>query len=371
MIDFLMFFGIALLFIALPTSIILTIVFTVKKNKKVIFSAVGIPVSFILSLTFLGVGGYLYGQTDEYKEQMAQQEIERQEREELERIEAEQKAKEEQASKKKELAQKEEELKKREEALEIKEKENAKKEKTTVEPTVKPTEIPVTKMPEESVLVAFYEILILNSSNYVGKSVETTIIVSNCTNLKDEYYISSTLNANYDDIKIYTESENNYESGEYLTVEGTINIEDGSGVVMKNTNIVATGSIAKEKWNNQLHDYIEKFAQIAENPTYDDLMRYPDSYSGKEMIIHATITDVEPDGIIFNGKIQATVDGKQVLLEDSREVREPRLQEGDAVTIYGFGAGLATVKEYDKSGIIPKEIDKYNIPQVNIRHIEF
>lgn len=345
---------VALALIGLPISVIWLLIRIIRKKKlKPAIISVTSCLCAILIFTVIGVATWT--STDEYQEYIEEE------------------------NKEKELAKKEEELKKREEALEIKEKENAKKEKTTVEPTeeptvaptVKPTEIPATETPKESVLTAFYEDLILNSSDYVGKSVETTIVVSNCTNLKDEYYILSTLNANYDDIKIYTESENNYESGQYVTVKGIINIEDGSEVAMNDTTIIATGAAAKENWGKQLQKYIEEFSNVAEKPTHDDLMRYPDSYSRKQIIINATITDVEPDGIIFNGKIQATMDGKEILLEDSREVREPRLQEGDVVTIYGFGSGLATVKEYDKSGIIPKVINEYNIPQISIRHIEF
>lgn len=96
MIDFLMFSGFALLFLAFPASIVLTIVFAIKKKNKVIFSAIGIPVSFILSLVFLGVGGYFYGQTDGYKERLVQQELESREIEEQGRIEEEKKSEEEQ-----------------------------------------------------------------------------------------------------------------------------------------------------------------------------------------------------------------------------------------------------------------------------------
>lgn len=68
---------------------------------------------------FLGIGGYLYGQTDEYKEQLAQQEIERQEREEQERIDAEQKSDEEQENLESEQREKEEQ-----ESIEEKEESN-------------------------------------------------------------------------------------------------------------------------------------------------------------------------------------------------------------------------------------------------------
>ncbi len=98
MIDFLMIFGFILLFVVFPASIILTTVFAIKKKKKVIFSAIGIPASFFFALAFLGIGGYLYGQTDAYKEQMARQEIEQQKTEEQKRIDLEKREREEQES---------------------------------------------------------------------------------------------------------------------------------------------------------------------------------------------------------------------------------------------------------------------------------
>lgn len=89
MINFLMISGILLLIFCFPASIILTIIFAIKKKKKVIVSAIGIPISLILSLIFICIGGYLYGQTDEYKEQLAQQENERLKKEEQARLESE------------------------------------------------------------------------------------------------------------------------------------------------------------------------------------------------------------------------------------------------------------------------------------------
>lgn len=356
--------GFLLLFIGLPASVIWLIVRIVKK-KNVKVQVILIPSCIVLSLAFIVIGAELYGRTDEYQQYLKEQENKEQEV---------QKAKEE------ELAQKEEELKKREEELELKEKkeqEDAKEEPTvtpTLEPTKEPTEAPsATPVPtptqkvEEDIQTVFYE----NLNGCTGKCVKTTIVVSFCSNSDEECYISSEASDNFNSIKVYTNSKNNFGSGEYVTVQGVVGVEEYSGIVIKDADVLETGTVAKETWDSQMQSYIQEFNSAAEKPTYEDLMRYPDSYNGKKIIIQVTITDVEPDGIIFDGKIQANMEGKEVLLIDGREVREPRLQAGDTVTIYGFGDGLATVKEYDKSGIIPKEIDKYNIPQVNIRYIEF
>lgn len=108
MINFLMISGVLLLIFCFPASIILTIIFAIKKKKKVIVSAICIPASLIISLVLICIGGYLYGQTDEYKEQLAQQESERLEKEEQERIDAVKKEDEEQEILESEQREKEE-----------------------------------------------------------------------------------------------------------------------------------------------------------------------------------------------------------------------------------------------------------------------
>lgn len=80
---FFMFFGIALLFLGLPASIIAAVVFAIKK-KKVLASAVCIPASIFAGFIFICIGGYLYGQTDEYKQSVAEKE-----QSELERLKEE------------------------------------------------------------------------------------------------------------------------------------------------------------------------------------------------------------------------------------------------------------------------------------------
>lgn len=73
MINFLMFGGIFLIFLGLPASIVTTIVFKVKK-KKALIPATCIIASIFLGFIFICIGGYLYGQTDEYKENIAKKE---------------------------------------------------------------------------------------------------------------------------------------------------------------------------------------------------------------------------------------------------------------------------------------------------------
>lgn len=96
MINFLMFSGIAILFLGLPISVIVTIVFAIKK-KRVLIPAICIPTSLLIGLIFICVGGYLYSQTDEYKQsavEMEQVEPEKKEEEKQEDIVEESKSEE-------------------------------------------------------------------------------------------------------------------------------------------------------------------------------------------------------------------------------------------------------------------------------------
>lgn len=67
MANFLCVIGVMLLLLVLPVSVIITIVFAVKK-KNILVSAICMPASLIVGVIFLGIGGYMYGQTDEYKQ---------------------------------------------------------------------------------------------------------------------------------------------------------------------------------------------------------------------------------------------------------------------------------------------------------------
>lgn len=81
MINFLMISGVVLLFLAFPASIVVTVVLAVKK-KKLLIPVICIPASFFAGIVVIMLGGFLYGQTDEYKQQLAEQTIKEQTEEE-------------------------------------------------------------------------------------------------------------------------------------------------------------------------------------------------------------------------------------------------------------------------------------------------
>lgn len=245
----------------------------------------------------------------------------------------------------------------------------AEKERKKAEKEAKKKESEEQATAEEVIEEKFYENFISNFQDYDGKKVKTTILVSSCTNFKKEHYITSSFDGNDDFIEVYTKEENNYDQGDYITVVGTLEKGDYE-YEMHDSEIIATGSEAENNWNNEFEEYLAYFSENSDSPSYDDLMRYPDTYKNKRIILQLKIKDVKPDGIIFDGNITAELNGQEVLVSDKRESREPRLQTGDTITAYSYGGGLATVKVKDGSGIFASTVDKYNIPQVNVRYLE-
>lgn len=167
--------------------------------------------------------------------------------------------------------------------------------------------------------------------------------------------------------------------GDWVTVSGIVADEQHNG--LENAKIESVGKDSKksyekgkEKYDNRKKKEAEKqeknFRKKAESASYDELMRYPDTYKDKKIKVVVNITEVEPDGIIFPGDIQGTLEGKEVAVYDEREVKEPKLAKGDTVTIFGKGNGLTTVKVKKKSGIFSKTVDKYSIPGISIKYMD-
>lgn len=116
----------------------------------------------------------------------------------------------------------------------------------------------------------------------------------------------------------------------------------------------------------------EEFKEQAETVSYEDLRRYPDTYRDKPIKLTLYVKQADPDGIIFQGGIIATIPGtdSEMAVYDNRKVREPRIMEGDTITVYAVGNGLATMKLQDKSGWIAKTVEKYEVPSIKIQYMD-
>lgn len=186
----------------------------------------------------------------------------------------------------------------------------------------------------------------------------------------------------YESISVFPDNFRDVGDGNYITVSGMVNPEAASPELI-NAHIEASGNSVKEQYLEDENNYNERkaieaaeyeadFKENAEAVSYEDLSRYPDTYKNKRIKVNVSITDVEPDGIIFSGHYEAVISGtnKKVAIYDKREVKEPKLLDGDTATIYGYGDGLTTIKVKDTSGLIPKTVDEYTIPGINIEYVE-
>jgi len=110
----------------------------------------------------------------------------------------------------------------------------------------------------------------------------------------------------------------------------------------------------------------ENFIASAQEVSFDDLRRYPDTYDGKALKLTITIKEAKPDGWIFQGDIFADYQGNEIGVYDGRAVREPRFMTGDTVTVYAKGNGLGKVQEKDGPGLFAKVINEYEIPAIKV-----
>lgn len=369
MINFLMFSGIGLLFLGFPISAIVSIVFKIKRKSAKI-PVICLIISVVLGLIFIVSGGIMYGETDEYKQSVA-------EKEQSELINLQESSKEQE----KRIKELEQELEKEKNKNEVKEKpsdENQEQEKGTKSQTeskkqtqTKKNEITKENMDSDEtkkIESIFYGEIGLNEDFYMGEEVTFSFKVDKSV---DEEVEEITTNSNlcYGSIEVQFKEKELLEKGEYITVTGTIG-EEHSATVLKDSKILFSGDKAKNQYDSEIENWKNSFYE-AELVSYDDLLRYPDTYKEKKIKVTVKVSRVEPDGIIFDGEIEAKLSGESVSLYDCRNTKEPKLREGDTITIYGYGNGVTTVKVKDTSGIIPKTVDKYDIPSINMMYIDF
>lgn len=220
--------------------------------------------------------------------------------------------------------------------------------------------------------------LIDNRNDYIGKRVTTTLPIGECD--EEEKKLTSTYDIG-EFIDIYPANYQLINSGDFVTVTGIVR-GDEYDLEIDDAHIDAFGESEENKFNEQKMEYdniqMEKaiadesvFKETAESVSYENLARYPDSYENKKVKITVKIREVQKkDSMFFADSYIASMSGEEIAIYDERELKEPKLLEGDTVVIYGYGKGLTEIKTYDSSGIIPKVLDKRKIPAVSIAYIE-
>lgn len=209
----------------------------------------------------------------------------------------------------------------------------------------------------------------LNKSYYIGKEVTTSFkcdyIISDMTE------ISSESNLCYGGIEAIFKEPQDVSVGEYITVSGLL-CEEYGATTLKDSVIICKGTEAQENYNNEFNLFKEEFMN-SEAVSYEDLTRYPDTYKDKKFKLEVDISDVESDGVFLNGTITGLIPGtdNEIAIYDYRQNREPRIKEGDKLTIYVVGNKTTTVKIKNGKGLFAETLDEYEIPCVYLQFIEF
>lgn len=127
---------------------------------------------------------------------------------------------------------------------------------------------------------------------------------------------------------------------------------------------------------------IQNLIDAAEEVSYDDLLRYPESYKSKAVKLEVEITQVETFGLFGVSVVEyywGLFEGESIKLYDNRDVEEPTIVKGDKITIYGYGDGTSTVGISEKQELgIPilgsisydKIVDSYTVPCVSFDYVE-
>ncbi len=234
--------------------------------------------------------------------------------------------------------------------------------------------------------VQFKEIFVLDLledwDSHIGKEVTVSFEIDYIRDYNDEFKIESDYYSETSSSMKATLKENkDIKQGDWVTVTGIVSDKSYEG--LKDAVINDAGdkpkeifTTAKAEYDEQkrleAQSYEENFKENAESVTYDDLDRYPETYKDKKIKVTVTIDEVgTQESLVFADSYRGKMSGKEVIIYDKREVKEPKLREGDTVTIYGYGNGLSEIKLQDKSGWIPKTVEKYKVPSIQIEYIEF
>jgi hypothetical protein len=155
------------------------------------------------------------------------------------------------------------------------------------------------------------------------------------------------------------------ESMKYIAVFCNAVISENNGNVSITGDLYELPSIYAPKLS------LEEFKESAESPTFEELSRYPDTYKTTPIKVTVYVKSVDTDkwlGLLQGGYL-CTMNGQELVVFDNREVREPRLLEGDTVTIYGYGGGLYKRQLKQQGLILDKVVEEWYSPEVRIEYV--
>lgn len=116
---------------------------------------------------------------------------------------------------------------------------------------------------------------------------------------------------------------------------------------------------------------IDELKLEAQEVTYEDIYRNPETYRDKPIKVTVYVEEYDTAYLGFVEVYYCNINGQDVYVTDYREVKEPTIAKGDTVTIYGMGAGMATLTESQKNIIgLTTDSEKSKIPSIDMYYVE-
>lgn len=112
---------------------------------------------------------------------------------------------------------------------------------------------------------------------------------------------------------------------------------------------------------------IDELKANAEEVTYEDIYRNPETWKGKyiKIIVHVDEYETKFWGLLDT--YYCSVNNQPLLVTESRKIAEPTIASGDTVLIYGKGAGMAILTESQKNILgIKTSKEESKIPNIDM-----
>lgn len=131
----------------------------------------------------------------------------------------------------------------------------------------------------------------------------------------------------------------------------------------------ATTEEATEEETTEISE--EDFKSQAQEVTYEDIYRNPETYKNKPIKITLYVNKFDTQFLGAIDVYYCLCEGKDVFVTDYRDVKEPTIASGDTVVVYGVGAGMATLTESQRNVLgIKTDSEKSKIPSIDMEYVE-
>lgn len=152
------------------------------------------------------------------------------------------------------------------------------------------------------------------------------------------------------------------ESNKENTIDSTTEITTEATTVEETTE-----AITEEATESTTKIDIDELKANAEEVTYEDIYRNPETWRGKYIKIVVKVDKYESQFFGLYDTYYCNVNGQTLFVTEYRSVAEPTIASGDTVLIYGKGSGLATLTESQKNILgIKTSKEESKVPSIDM-----